>query len=90
MEGTRDDDTHVGLLDDDGFVLGLMKGDQGAEVHYPASFHIGFLKENEERVNEIYLRLKDDGYDVKPPGYFRRETDLYFLAPGGVAIQVSC
>jgi lactoylglutathione lyase len=26
MEGTKDDDTHVGLLDDDGFVLGLMKG----------------------------------------------------------------
>jgi lactoylglutathione lyase len=89
MEGTKDDDTHVGLLDDDGFVLGLMKSDQGTEVNYPSSFHIGFLKESEERVNEIYLRLKDDGFDVNPPGYYRTGMDLYFHAPGGFAIQVS-
>jgi lactoylglutathione lyase len=90
MEGTKDNDTHVGLLDDNGFVLTLLEAEPGTEVHYPESFHIGFLKESEDRVHEIYERLKEDGYEVQTPGYFRGEMlDLYFPAPGGFTIQVS-
>src|SRR5262245_10863289 len=50
-------DNMAGLHDDDGLALVLMKGGQTTEVKYPASFHIGFRQESEEKVNEIYQRL---------------------------------
>jgi lactoylglutathione lyase len=53
------------LFGEDGFVLNLMRG---AQVSYPETFHIGFTQESEEQVNEINQRLKDDGFDVNPPG----------------------
>lgn len=89
MEGTKDDATFVGLLDDGGFVLTLMQVGQVDETNYPASFHIGFLQESEVRVTEIYQRLKADGFDVEPPRQSGQGLDLYFLAPGGFTIQVS-
>jgi len=36
-------------------------------VKYPATFHIGFGQESEEKVNEIYKRLIDDGFSASPP-----------------------
>ena len=38
------------------------------EVKYPGNFHIGFFVESEAIVDEINCRLKDDGYNVAPPG----------------------
>jgi hypothetical protein len=35
------------------WLMGLMKA---ASVSYPATFHIGFAQESEQRVNEIYQR----------------------------------
>src|SRR5574338_220348 len=65
------------LMDDGGLVLTLMRAGwppygnrserEGVQVKYPGNFHIGFAQESEERVNEIYRRLKDDGFDVAPP-----------------------
>lgn len=77
-------DSFAVLLDDDGLLLTLMKGTQ---VDYPKSFHIGFSQESEERVNEIYQRLKNDGYGVKPPKRAHRWT-FYVKAPGGFTIEV--
>ena len=74
------------LRDDNGMVLSLMKA---AEVKYPGNFHIGFIQESEERVNEINQRLKDDGFDVEPPQRSHAWT-FYFLAPGGFTIEVLC
>src|SRR5690606_31155847 len=37
------------------------------EVNYPDTFHIGFIQENPARVDEINLRLRQDGYEVDPP-----------------------
>ncbi|MBH5318841.1 VOC family protein [Paenibacillus sp. GSMTC-2017] len=72
------------LFDDDGSVLTLMKG---KEVVYPKTFHIGFIQESEEKVDEINKRLKDDGYDVKPPKRLHGYT-FYVEAPGGFTVEV--
>ena len=75
------------LFGDDGFVLTLMRG---AQVGYPETFHIGFIQESEERVNEINRRLKEDGFDVKPPKRFHGSWTFYFRPPGGFMIEVLC
>jgi lactoylglutathione lyase len=72
------------MTDEDGMLLALMKGTQ---VNYPKSFHIGFSQESKERVNEINQRLKDDGFDVKPPKMAHRWT-FYVKAPGGFTVEV--
>jgi catechol 2,3-dioxygenase-like lactoylglutathione lyase family enzyme len=72
------------LFDDDGLVLTLMKA---GEVAYPKTFHIGFGQESDERVNEIYRRLKEDGFDVKPPQRSHAWT-FYVQAPGGFMVEI--
>ncbi|RYX85256.1 VOC family protein [bacterium] len=75
------------MFDDNDMVLTLMsEGDK--EVNYPSSFHIGFIQPSEEKVNELNQRLKDDGFDVKPPRRFHGSWTFYFKAPGGVLIEV--
>ena len=78
------------LSDDDGAVISLtnMKIAQETEVRYPASFHIGFIQESEERVNQINRRLQDDGFDVAPPARMHGSWTFYFRAPGGFTIEV--
>jgi lactoylglutathione lyase len=73
------------LFDDDGLVLTLMKA---ANVTYPGTFHIGFFQESEQRVNEIYQHLKDDGFDVNPPQRSHAWT-FYVQAPGGFAVEIA-
>lgn len=72
------------LLDDDNLVLTLMKASQ---VNYPGSFHVGFVQESEQRVNEIYQQLKDDGFEMKPPRRSHAWT-FYVQAPGGFTVEV--
>jgi catechol 2,3-dioxygenase-like lactoylglutathione lyase family enzyme len=88
IEGTTDEATFVGLKDETGFLLSLMQNKKDTEIKYPATFHIGFLHQGAERTAEIYQRLKDDGFDVKPPGYYRG-NEFYFQTPFGFTIQVS-
>jgi lactoylglutathione lyase len=78
------------LSDENGMVLSLtsMKVAQETEVKYPATFHIGFIQESEERVNEINQRLKDDGYEVPPPSRQHGSWTFYFHAPGGFLVEV--
>jgi hypothetical protein len=49
---------------------------------------IGFIQESEERVNEMYRRLKDDGFAVEPPKRSHAWT-FYIAAPGGFTIEVA-
>lgn len=70
------------LSDNSGMVLSMIRGKRGVEIAYPASFHIGFIQENEERVNEINQRLKDDGFDVPLPSRQHGSWTFYFEAPG--------
>lgn len=78
------------LFDDSGMVLTLtsMKVGGETEVKYPNTFHIGFIQESEERVNEINRRLKEDGFDVPPPSRQHNSWTFYFQAPGGFTIEV--
>jgi catechol 2,3-dioxygenase-like lactoylglutathione lyase family enzyme len=75
------------LFDDDGLVLTLIGAGKGTEVQYPATFHIGFIQESEERVNEIHRRLKDDGFAVTTPRRLHAWT-FSVVAPGGFAVEV--
>ncbi|HEV3162514.1 MAG TPA: VOC family protein [Isosphaeraceae bacterium] len=45
------------LIDESGFVLTLNNFDKAAEVAYPGAFHIGFMQDSQERVDEIHQRL---------------------------------
>src|SRR5882724_4155940 len=77
------------LSDDQGMVLSLtsMKVGRESAVKYPASFHIGFGQESEERVNEINRRLKEDGFEVPSPSRQHGSWTFYFQAPGGFTIE---
>lgn len=78
------------LLDDDGAVVSLMSTKTGNvdEVNYPSAFHIGFIQESEQKVNEINALLKNDGYEVEEPRKFHGSWTFYFQAPGGSTIEV--
>ena len=83
--GTRKD-SFAAMLDEDGLVLTLMKG---KEVHYPETFHIGFIQANADQVDNINQKLREDGYDVQPPQHSHGYT-LYVEAPGGFTVEVLC
>lgn len=90
IEGVESDDSFDVMFDDAELVLTLMKVGNESKVTYPASFHIGFIQGSEEKVNEINKRLKDDGFDVKPPRRFHDAWTFYCRAPGGFTIEVLC
>ena len=64
--GKPGNDTIAVLRDDSGMVLTLTNIDGAAEVKYPGAFHIGFIQESREKVDEINRRLKEDGVEVDP------------------------
>ena len=78
------------LTDDNGMVLSLFRVAKGTELKYPASFHIGFIQESEQQVNEINQRLRDVGYDVAKPARMHGSWTFYFKSPGGFTIEVPC
>jgi catechol-2,3-dioxygenase len=90
MRGTGGNNNIAFLSDENGIVLTLTSMKVGGEstVKYPATFHIGFIQESEERVNEINKQLKDDGFDVPPPSRQHGSWTFYFMAPGGFTIEV--
>lgn len=78
------------LQDDNGLILSLFKvGLFSSTITEPETTHIGFMQETEEQVNEIYQRLKGDGFDVQPPQRSHGWT-FTFVAPGGFAVEVMC
>jgi len=78
------------LSDDNGIVLSLMSMKPGkeSEVKYPATFHVGFIQESEQEVDEINRTLKADGFDVPPPSRQHGSWTFYFDVPGGFTIEV--
>jgi len=85
MRSQGGDDRFTVLFDDYGFVLTLIQSGKG--IKYPGAFHIGFGQASEEKVNEINQRLKDDGFDVKPPQHLHAYT-FYVEATGGFMVEV--
>jgi catechol-2,3-dioxygenase len=88
MEGAKGNAGFDMVLDDNGMVLTLIKFAKGMEREYPYTFHIGFIQESEEQVNEINQRLKADGYEVDTPARMHGSWTFYFLCPGGFTIEV--
>ena len=77
------------MRDDNGLLLALFKGKHG-DVAYPSGFHIGFIQQSEDRVNQINQQLQDDGYRVPKPSRLHGSWTFYFTAPGGFMIEVLC
>jgi lactoylglutathione lyase len=76
------------LIDDSGFVLTLNNFDDAKEVQYPGAFHIGFMQDSRERVDEIYASLKAAGFDAPGPREFHGAWTFYLTAPGGFLVEV--
>lgn len=76
------------LINDSGFVLTLSNFGNAEKVEYPGAFHIGFMQDSRDRVDEIYGRLKADGFDAKPPKEFHGAWTFYLQAPGGFLVEV--
>ena len=82
----------MGFLTDDedewGFVLTLMKSGRRTETKYPGNFHIGFFVDSTAKVDNIYRRLKADGFDVPAPEKNNHAYGFYIEAPGGFTIEL--
>ena len=76
------------MSDDDGMLLALFRSSQGNDPKYPAGFHIGFIQDSEDQVNNINQRLREDGYQVPKPARLHGSWTFYFLAPGGFLVEV--
>ena len=75
------------MSDDDGMLLALFRSN-GTELKYPAGFHVGFIQDTEEQVNQINQRLRGDGYQVPKPARLHGSWTFYFQAPGGFLVEV--
>jgi len=76
------------MSDDDGMLLALFRSSQGNDPTYPAGFHIGFIQDSEDQVNNINQRLREDGYQVPKPARLHGSWTFYFHAPGGFLVEV--
>ena len=76
------------MIDESGFILTLNNFDKASEVEYPGAFHIGFMQDSRERVDEIYQQLKAGGYEAEPPREFHGAWTFYLRAPGGFLVEV--
>ncbi|WP_210520588.1 VOC family protein [Hymenobacter terricola] len=76
------------LQDANGLTLTLSNFNKATEVAYPEDFHLGFRQETEAQVNEIYQRLRDDGFAVDAPRKFHGSWTFYWREPGGLLIEV--
>jgi catechol 2,3-dioxygenase-like lactoylglutathione lyase family enzyme len=75
------------LGDGHGFVLVLQHHE---EPRYPGHFHLGFLVDDAETVRALQARARADGADVSDVIVNGRGTLLYFQAPDGYRVEVSC
>jgi lactoylglutathione lyase len=82
-------DTLAVLFDEAGLALVLSNFEKAASVDYPRDFHIGFLLENEKQVRAIYERLAAAGHVDKPPQRMHGSWGFYFVALGGIQVEVS-
>ena len=80
--------TPSSAADESGFVLTLNNFAKATEVEYPGAFHVGFMQESRERVDEIHRRLQADGFEMKPPHEFHGAWTFYLRAPGGFLVEV--
>jgi lactoylglutathione lyase len=78
------------LRGEGGFVLNLGNFDTATEVKYPRAFHVGFIQDSRERVNEINQLLTDGGFDVESPREFHGNWTFHLRAAGGFLLAALC
>lgn len=85
---TRRDSPALAILSDgQGFVLVLQQAPHPA---YPDGFHLGFLVEDAHCVRALQERARADGVAVSDVIVNGRGTMIYFEAPDGYRVEVSC
>ncbi len=84
----RGRDTIAIMLDESGFVFSLSNFEKATEVAYPGAFHIGFMQDSAQRVDEIYAQMKADGIVAEPPREFHGAWTFYVRDPGGIVVEV--
>jgi lactoylglutathione lyase len=78
----------VVLTDNAGLVLTISNFDHADKISYPKWFHIGFMQESDEKVDDIYDRLKMAGMQLGKPENMHGARTFYFTAPGGFTVEV--
>jgi lactoylglutathione lyase len=84
----RGRDTIAVLVDESGFTLTLSNFEKATEVEYPGAFHVGFMQESRQQVDEIHRKLKAGGFDAEPPKEFHGAWTFYLRVPGGFLVEV--
>jgi catechol 2,3-dioxygenase-like lactoylglutathione lyase family enzyme len=84
----RGRDTLAVLLDESQFVLTVNNFEKASEVQYPGAFHVGFMLETRQQVDDMYARFQADGLDAPPPREFHGAWTFYLKAPGGFVVEV--
>lgn len=85
---TRGTDRIAVLIDDAGSFLTLSNFDRAEKVQYPGIFHIGFMQDSRQKVDEIHARLAASGTVADPPREFHGAWTFYVEAPGGILVEV--
>jgi catechol 2,3-dioxygenase-like lactoylglutathione lyase family enzyme len=71
-------DANVVLTDNAGLVLTISNFDHVDEVTYPKWFHVGFMQDSDEKVDDIYDRLKTAGLRPGQPENMHGARTFYF------------
>ncbi len=79
---------NVVLTDNAGLVLTISNFDRVDKVTYPKGFHIGFMQDSDEKVDDIYGRLKRAGMQPGKPESMNGALTFYLTAPGGFTVEV--
>ena len=81
-------DANVVLTDNAGLVLTISNFDHADQVTYPKWFHVGFMQDSDDKVDDIYDRLKAAGMHPGKPQDMHGARTFYFTAPGGFTVEV--
>lgn len=88
---TKGNDVLSVLHGDGGFILVLSNLNKDAAPVYPKDFHIGFVLDNADDVQQVYERLQLAGVELPhAPREMRGSFIFYCYAPGAVLLEVSC
>ena len=79
-------DANVVLTDNAGLVLTISNFAHADEVTYPKRFHVGFMQDSDDKVDDIYERLKTAGLRPGRPENMHGARTFYFTAPGTVEV----
>jgi lactoylglutathione lyase len=88
-EEIKGKETLAVLRDEKGFALVVSNFDRETPK-YPPSFHVGFIRDSLEQVNELHQRFRTAGFEVNPPRKMHGSWVFYIRAPGGFDVEVSC